>query len=242
MCRRKAVVVGVWAVLSLLNYVQGEQYFPSECAGKCQSLDDYQVAMPAERGSMNSRVAEWSIMALNLIKKNLDNTSPPGIGRALAIFSTCMYEATTLFDEDLVPYTSKQASKGNAFDSELINRAIDGAASRALQVIFGRFGNVDGVDEFLREKTRDDEEIKSPSTEFPEKYKSEGLTATLAMNAGQFACDRVIKKVGKLQSQSHNCIQQNGYHLTGCISMWFYNDFILCESLKLVHMLTAVHF
>lgn len=136
-------------VLAFLSVCTAHQYFPEKCSDRCSKASDYQQPLPNRPEGMNSRVAQWSIVALNQIKTNLESASPPGVGRALGLFSTCMYEATTLFDEDLEPFAAKNFFKIGRFDQKQLNKAIDGAAHRALTYLFRDFASVDEVDRFL---------------------------------------------------------------------------------------------
>lgn len=140
---------GLCALLLVCNLCTAQQNYPEKCGDRCKEDSDFQKPLPRSPEGMKSRVAQWSVVALNQIKANLQSTSPPGVGRALGLFSACMYEAATLFDEGLEPYAAKNFFKIGRLDSGQLDSAIDGAAHRALTYLFGDFGSVKEVDSFL---------------------------------------------------------------------------------------------
>lgn len=227
----------VCVVLMVIGHCTAQQYFPSQCESRCQSLSDFQQPLPRRPVGVNTRAAKWSIVALNQIRDNLGRTSPPGVSRALAIFSTCMFEGLSLFNGDLQPFAAKDLFKVGVFDPELSDRAIDGAAVRALTYIFQGLGTVGQVEKFLGEMGDvGGEDISSfmgfmgkgqPKSYngFPDIFDVKKMTSGLAMKAGSIACDKVIEKVGGYHNNPlvHMCrIYHSGtmYILQFYLSCW----------------------
>lgn len=190
--------------LCLFSNCTAQQFFPGKCASVCQSASDFQPRLPSTPVGFTDRASQWGIVTLNQIKANLGATSPPGVGRVLAIVSTCMYEATTLFSENLQPVAAKDANKIWLSSPDMLDSAIDGAAVKALVTIFGAFGSVSMVGDFLEEimgsGSKDSfmpfvrDGSKSFDATFPVIAKLT-LTKSLAMQAGSLVCQKVLEKV-----------------------------------------------
>lgn len=203
-------LAGLCVTLLAVSHCAAQQYFPSECQNKCNSLSDFQVPLPRTPTGVKTQAAKWSIVALNQIRDNLGRTSPPGASRALAIFSTCMYEGMALFDGNLKPFAAQDLFKVGVFDPDLVDRAIDGAAVRALTYVFQTFSTVGEVEKALWNMgVASGEDISSflsfmgrgqPKryTGFPDIFDVKRMTPALAIKAGSIACDKVIEKVKDL--------------------------------------------
>lgn len=83
-------------------------------------------------------VTEWTQKHLDYIKQTFGFLSPPAVARSLAIASSCVYDAWTVFDAKAVPTMNNGIPKvPAAFATEAnINETISYAAYRAIYSIF----------------------------------------------------------------------------------------------------------
>ncbi|GMH41227.1 hypothetical protein BSKO_09137 [Bryopsis sp. KO-2023] len=197
-----AVVVGL-----LCGLATAQQFFPESCAGTCTGPENFATSLPKGPTGTGTRPSEWTIVTLNQIKANLGTTSPPGVGRALAIVSTCMYEAVSLFEaEGLQPWAVRDFKKIGG-GTEQMNYAIDGAALTALQSLFSGFTSFSSVVQALQ-TINSSEDVRSLfSKEEASAMKDaaraqaeqgfDTLSTKMALALGAAACDDVIAKFSR---------------------------------------------
>ncbi|GMH41183.1 hypothetical protein BSKO_09093 [Bryopsis sp. KO-2023] len=197
---RAAMVLGL--LCGAANAID-PQYFPKNCAKICKGPEDFATPLPPGPTGKGNRPSEWSIVTLNQIKANLGTTSPPGVGRALAIVSMCMYEAVSLFEsENLEPWAAKDFEKID--DNEYMDDVIDGAAFTALEYLFEDFDSFESVPESLKEinKAKDTKSLLSRARTLAAKGLAKAqakvgfklLNTKIALATGAIACDEVIEK------------------------------------------------
>lgn len=203
--------LGLSALLLVLSVVAAEaqtQFFPQRCENACNSLSDFIFGLPARPRGDDSKPVQWGTVAINLVKRNLGSTSPPGVGRALGILSTCMYEATTLFDSGLYPYAANGYKKIGLKNPGLLDVAIDGAAYTALETVFQGFSGSEELLDILCKIGAADIEtltdfaynwkwgaVKKVVTAALESRGVSFLSNRLALQAGSLACQKVIDQV-----------------------------------------------
>lgn len=181
------------------------QFFPKSCKKTCKKASDFASRLPPGPTGKGNRPSEWAIVTLNQIKANLGTTSPPGVGRALAVVSMCVYEAVSLFESnDLKPWAATKFKKIEPEDDEYMDDVIDGAAFTALEYLFEEFDSFDAVPESLKE-INTGKDTKSLLSRLL-KTGAKGLAKTqarvgfkvlngkIALATGAIACEEVIEK------------------------------------------------
>lgn len=179
------------------------QFFPESCAQTCADPSSFTSPLPPGPTGTSTRPGEWAIVTLNQIKANLGTTSPPGVGRALAVVSLCIYEAVSLFEsEGLNSWAATDFMKIGAEDNDKMGAVVDGAAFTALQGAFSGFGSFSAVPEALQAINGGDVQVllTEEATAAKDEAKAQalagfsGLSPKMALAVGASACDAVIAK------------------------------------------------
>ncbi|GMH35360.1 hypothetical protein BSKO_03228 [Bryopsis sp. KO-2023] len=168
-----------------LVVVDSRVYYPSKCSKVCTEDSFFEEELPED--VEGNRAYQWSIKLLSQIKANIDEQSPPGVGRMLAVFSACVYNAAASFKSWKPAFIKKipGESRKDSFclaplldmpvascGEVLVDDVIDGAAFTAISAMFSDKSSFVGAAQFLQ--------------------KIAGKSSNKGQELGEQICDEVI--------------------------------------------------
>eukprot|EP00803_Ostreobium_quekettii_P003985 evm.model.scf_129.9 EVM.evm.TU.scf_129.9 scf_129:95247-100481(+) len=150
-----AALLAALVVLACIQQGSSVTYGPPSCEQTCADESEFEKPLPPVPDlEVGNRATQWGTVFLLQVKANLGELSPPGVARALGIFSACMHDTIALESPDMKEAyvgTRKARKRRKAaglaplenvfvigegpsgFDPEA---AIDGAAFTAIQRMF----------------------------------------------------------------------------------------------------------
>lgn len=131
-----AALVGLLAV-SCVEARKAQQdprvYHPPKCSKICEQKNFFEEDLPEE--PEGNKAYQWSIQLLSQLKENINAQSPPGVGRALAVFSACVYNAAAAFRNWKPAFIDKIPGE-KPCGTLLVDDVINGAAFTAISSMF----------------------------------------------------------------------------------------------------------
>lgn len=175
---------------------RGEIFHPERCATIC-SQEEYETPLPVAPSLLDgNRAYQWSIVLLNQIKENLPSLSPPGVGRMLGIFGSCLHDAAAMYTAEMKPAfanTIEEYEEGSS-----VELAIDGAAYQALSSMFEGRPSFDKVYDFLLKASGEDVVFLQFKNDFLVRLNGiKGNEDFKAFTIGKLACADVIEEIQK---------------------------------------------
>ncbi|CAD7698096.1 unnamed protein product [Ostreobium quekettii] len=144
------VALALFVALLLAHEGAAEVFFPSKCESICSKEDEYEDHLPEHPDpNDDNRAHQWSVVLLNQIRDNQNDLSPPGVSRALGVFSACLHDAVAAHSEDMEPaYAFKAVTRDPDANPSLM---IDGAAYHAIGAMFHGKPSMQKVYQFMYE-------------------------------------------------------------------------------------------
>jgi len=147
---RDAALILAVLTLALAGLVQGQQvqYFPPKCATICADPGEFEERLPEEPNPFDRKpLKQWSIVFLNQVRDNFDDISPPGSGRAIGVFTSCLHDAIA----QLTPFMTPAYAADFYTESQdlLLDHIIDGAAYEAIHDMYSTKPSFEKVLKFL---------------------------------------------------------------------------------------------
>lgn len=192
--RRGAALIATLFVFVLECMVQGQrvQYFPPKCSTICVDSGEFEERLPQEPTlSGRNRLKQWSIVLLNQIRENFDDTTPPGCGRVLGVFTACLHDAVA----QVTPYMTTAYAVDTYTENAdlLLNHIIDGAAYEALSEMYSRQPSFKKVRKFLyQDLGRTPSSAGLGTTSLKDYVDSLGEKASISFSRGRSVCSEVL--------------------------------------------------
>jgi len=134
----------------------GTQYTYPKCASICSDESEFETELPPNPKADGHPPLDWSYVLLNQMRNNFGSLPPPAMGRALAVFTSCIHDGVAQVNPSMRPAFATHRAGTEGLDAAGV---VHGAAFHALQSMFGRFTTIDKVHERMTALYGDDRRL-----------------------------------------------------------------------------------